>query len=455
MLLAEALAVEKGEVVAFVGAGGKTTAMFRLGRELASQGWRVLVTTTTMIRPPALQPGEGLVLAHDRQQALGLASEALGQNHLLTVATQHLPAQNKLKGVPPDWIAALMPLADAILIEADGSKGLPLKAPAAHEPVIPAETSLLVPVVGIDAVGRTLSEENVHRPERVAARSGLALGDVITPAAVAAGLGHPQGALKNPPSHARIVPLINQVQSQTALDAARDIAARVKARQGGAEVQRVVIAALAADDAVTECWRRVSAVILAAGGSTRLGQPKQLLPVGGSTMIEHVLQAVMGTTVDEIIVVLGHAAGEIAPHIPAGCQIVLNQDWQAGISSSIQAGLQAVHPRAEAVLFILADQPLLTSAALERILYAYYGTTKAIVAPVYRGQRGTPALFERRTFAALRSLRGDVGGSQVIRQLPHEVLPVEMEAAEMLFDVDTISDYEQLLKQGQTCDRPS
>lgn len=455
MRLAEGLAVENGEVVAFVGAGGKTTAMFRLGRELTSRNWRVLVTTTTMIRPPTLQPGEGLVLARDRQQALELAAEALSQNHLLTLATQHLPALNKLKGVPPDWIAALMPLADVVLIEADGSRGLPLKAPAAHEPVIPPETSLLVPVVGIDAVGLTLSEENVHRPALVAALTGLALGDVITTAAVAAVLVHPQGALKNTPSHSRIVPLINKVQSETALDAARDVAARVKAHRGRPEVQRVVIAALAADDPVTERWRRVSAVILAAGGSTRLGQPKQLLPVGGSTMIEHVLRAVMGTDVDQIIVVLGHAAAEIAPHIPAGCQIVLNQDWQAGIGSSIQAGLEAAHHRAEAVLFILADQPLLTSAALERILFAYYGTTKAIVVPVYSGQRGAPALFDRRTFAALRSLRGDVGGREVIRQLPHEVLLVEMEAAEMLFDVDTASDYEQLLKQGQICHRPS
>jgi molybdenum cofactor cytidylyltransferase len=455
MRLWEALSVQKGEAVAFVGGGGKTTAMYRLGHELANQGWRVIVTTTTMIRPPTLESGEDLVVADDHAQALGLTKKALGQNHLVTLAAQHLPADNKLKGVPPDWIASLLPLADAVLIEADGSRGLPLKAPAAHEPVIPAETSLLVPIVGIDAVGLPLSEETVHRPALFAALTGLAPGDLIATAAVSALLVHPQGALKNAPAHARIVPLVNKVQSEAALDAARDIAARVMAHEGEPELQRVLIAAVATDDPVTECWRRVSAVVLAAGGSTRLGCPKQLLPVSGTpgtgrTMIEHVLFGVMGTSVDEVIVVLGYAAAEIAPHIPAGCRTVLNPDWEAGISSSIRAGLEAAHRRAEAVLFVLADQPLLTGTALERILRVYYGTTKAIVAPVYRGQRGAPALFDRRLFPALRSLRGDVGGREVIRQFPRDVLAVEMGTPEMFLDVDTASDYEELLKHARS-----
>ncbi len=463
MRLWKALGVHKGESVAFVGAGGKTTAMVCLGRELASRDWHVIVTTTTMIRPPTLQSDEDLVVADDHARALDLIKKALGQNHLVTLAAQHLPAENKLKGVPPDWIASLLPLADAVLIEADGSRGLPLKAPAAHEPVIPAETSLLVPIVGIDAVGLPLSEETVHRPALVAALTGLAPGDVITTAAVSALLVHPQGALKNAPAHARIVPLINKAQSEAALDAARDIAARVMAREGEPELQRMLIAAVATDDPVIECWRRVSAVVLAAGGSSRLGRPKQLLPMigtpprhplggagTGSTMIEHVLHVVMGTSVDEVIVVLGHAAAEIAPHIPAGCRIVLNPGWEAGISSSIQAGLEAVHRRAEAVLFVLADQPLLSGTALERILRAYYATTKAIIAPVYHGQPGAPALFDRRLFAALRSLRGDVGGREVIRQFAHEVLPVEMDAPEIFLDVDTASDYEELLKHARS-----
>ena len=102
----------------------------------------------------------------------------------------------------------------------------------------------------------------------------------------------------------------------------------------------------------------------------------------------------------------------------------------------------------EAVLFVLADQPRLTGAALERILHAYYSTARGIVNPVYKEQRGVPALFDRRLFAALRALRGDVGGREVIRQFPAEVLPVEMETPETFLDVDTAADYEQILQQG-------
>ena len=461
MRLCEALRVSQGDVVSFVGAGGKTSAMYRLGRELARQDWRVIVTTTTMIRPPTLQPGEGLVVADDLTQALDLIQKALSQNHrpkrgygvpMVTLAAQQLPAENKLKGVPPGWIASLTHLADVVLIEADGSRGLPIKAPAAHEPVVPVETSLLIPVVGIDAVGLPLSAETAHRPALVAALTGLAMGDVITTATVSGLLVHPQGALKGAPPHARVAALINKVEDEAALDTARHIAAQIKSAPA---LERVLIGAVASgetiavatDDPIVECWRRVSAAVLAGGGSKRLGRTKQLLPVSGTTMIEHVLHTVLDTSVDEVIVVLGHAAAEIAPHIPVGCRTVVNPDWQDGISSSIRAGLQAMDHRSEAALFVLADQPLLTSAALQRILYAYYGTTKAIVAPVYRGQRGAPALFDRRMFSALRSLNGDVGGHEVIQQFPHEVLPVEMEAAQMFLDVDTAADYEQLRRQ--------
>ena len=196
-----------------------------------------------------------------------------------------------------------------------------------------------------------------------------------------------------------------------------------------------------------ECWRRVSAVVLAAGASTRFGLPKQLLPVAGTTMIEHILNIVVATQVDEVVVVLGHSATQVAKHIPPGCRTVLNKDWEAGISSSIRAGLAAIDHQAEAALFVLADQPQVTSAAIERILQAYYGSTKPIVAPVYHGQRGTPVLFDRRLFPALKALRGDVGGREVMARLADEIATVEMESPEMFLDIDTAADYHRFLER--------
>lgn len=444
MHLWEALHVQRGDVVSFVGAGGKTTAMYRLGRELAELGWRVITTTTTMIRPPAAHQTDVLLVEEQAEQALCRVDEALQRWRRVTLASQRLAAEDKLKGVDPTLVAQLVPLCDAILVEADGARGLSLKAPAAYEPVVPAATKLLIPVVGIDAVGRRLTEEAAHRPKLIAQLTGLACGEVITSSAVACLLLHPQGALKGAPAGARIVPLINKVQDEATLALARQVAAQVK---GNSSIDRILIGAVASDDPLIECWRRVAAIVLAAGASTRFGCPKQLLPIAESTMLEHVLRTVMSAPVDETIVVLGSAAAQIAEHVPAGCRTVWNADWEMGISSSVRAGLEAISPKAEAALFVQADQPNLTRTALERILQAYYGTTKAIVVPTCQGQRGTPVLFDRRLFAELSALRGDVGGREVIARFADQVLPAEIQSPDVFVDIDTPADYERFLKR--------
>jgi molybdenum cofactor cytidylyltransferase len=455
MHLWEGLQVHKGEVISFVGAGGKTTAMYRLGRELAGLGWRVITTTTTMIRPPSPEETDALIVEGNPAQALLMAEEALRHKGLITVVSQPLETENKLKGVEPGQVAALAALADAVIVEADGAKGLSLKAPAAHEPVVPAGTTLLVPVVGVDAVGRRLAEGTVHRPELVARLTKVPLGETISGALLATLLVHPQGALKGTPADARVMPLINKVHDEAALVTAREIARRIK---GNPSLERVLIGAVASDDPILECWRRVAAVVLAAGASRRFGQPKLILPVLGTTIIERVLNAVMATSVDEVVVVLGHSAAQIAERIPAGCKTVLNEAWKTGISSSIRAGLEAIdgsdgpspgRGRVEALLFVLADQPQVKSEEIERVLQAYYGSMKPIVVPVYHGQRGTPALFDRSLFSALKNLRGDVGGRQLIGRFADRMLAVEMQSSDMFFDIDTPVAYEEFLERNR------
>nr|MBC7244320.1 putative selenium-dependent hydroxylase accessory protein YqeC [Chloroflexota bacterium] len=446
MQLWEALQVHKGDVISFVGAGGKTTAMCRLGRELVSLGWHVIVTTTTMIRPPSLGPMEDLVVSSDPAEALCLVKESLHHNSLITLAAQRLETENKLKGIDLGLVETLINLADAIIIEADGAKGRSLKAPAAYEPVVPIETTLFVPVVGVDVVGSTLGEEAVHRPQLVAELTGLTPGEVINASVLAKLLVHEQGALKGAPAHARVMPFINKVQDDRALAIARQIARQIKA---ASPLDRVLIGAAATDNPVMECWRRVSAVVLAAGASKRFGMPKQLLPIAGKTMIEHVLDAVMATSVDEVIVVLGCSAEQITPCIPSACRTVWNEKWEAGMSSSICAGLEAIDRRSEAALFVLADQPLVTSSALERILLAYYRTTKPIVASSCEGRRSPPALFDRCLFPELKALHGDIGGRQVIARFEDKVVPVEVESPEICCDIDTDADYRRLLERIQ------
>ncbi len=437
--------VRKGEVVSFVGAGGKTTAMYRLARELAGQGWQVIATTTTKIRPPSLAEADVLVVERDSAQALRSVAEALQHGGVVALAAERLERENKLRGIQPGLVTQLAGLAEAIVVEADGARGRSLKAPASYEPVVPADTTLLVPVVGIDVVGSSLGEETVHRPKLVSELTGLGCGEPIEPSVVSKLLIHESGALKGAPAHSRVLPLINKVHDMAELAAARQIAADIK---GHARLSRVLIGAVADKDPITECWRRVSAVVLAAGASKRLGFPKQLLDIGGSKMIEHVLRALRVTSVDEIMVVLGHEAAQVARYVPTWCEVVYNANWEEGIASSMRAGLGAMDRRAEAAIFILADQPNVGSQAIERILQAYYGTSRPIVVPAYQGQRGNPVLFDRCLFPVLETLQGDVGGRQVLARSVGQTLTVEMPSAEVFFDIDTAEDYHLFRSKG-------
>ena len=444
MRLREALQVRRGEVIALVGAGGKTTAMYRLARELADEGWRVITTTTTMIRPPSAEQSESWIVEPALVKALDLTRRALQRQRRVTLATAYRASEDKLQGVDCSWIAELIQLADAVIVEADGARGRSLKAPAPYEPVVPENTTLLVPVAAVDAVGQPLDDNAVHRPESVAQVTGLPMGDTIKADTLAQLFTHERGALKSVPAQCRVMPLLNKVGNAMELATARNIALAI---HGHSALDRVLLATVMSANPVVECWRRVSAIVLAAGGARRFGAPKLLVPVAGRTLIEHTVLAAQASCAQEVIVVLGHGAPEIAGLLPEGCRAVLNKDWGEGISSSLHAGLAAMDHRSEAALFIQADQPYLSGAALDDILHAYYGSTKAMIVPVHQGRRGTPIVFDRRVFPQLDALRGDVGGRELLTRLPGDVETVPMPSAELFLDIDTPADYEQYLER--------
>ncbi len=190
---------------------------------------------------------------------------------------------------------------------------------------------------------------------------------------------------------------------------------------------------------------KVSAVVLAAGCSERMGWPKQLLPVNGTPMLVHVIDAILGAGIDEVVVVLGCAAERIAP-VLAGLtvSIVVNEAWPEGLASSVRTGLAAVTPQAEAVVFAPADLPRLTAAAVRAVVQRYAATRRPIVVPVYAGRRGNPVLFARCLFAELGALRGDQGGRALLATHQADVEAVEVSDAGILLDVDTPGDYEAL-----------
>ena len=166
---------------------------------------------------------------------------------------------------------AVLPEVDYLLIEADGSRERPFKAPAAHESVIPDWSTLVIPVVGLDALGQPLGVGCVHRPEIVAQLAGCLLGTPITPAMIAAIIGHPQGGCKNAPANARIVPFLNKADMMSLAAAGRQIAEMLLQAPW---IEHVLIGAVATADPVWECVRRPQAV-----RPTLTGHPS-VLPAG-------------------------------------------------------------------------------------------------------------------------------------------------------------------------------
>ncbi len=241
MKLKEALDIKPGEVISLVGAGGKTTLMFALAGELASDGKPVITTTTTKIFKPSSTDTPFLLMEADEEQMLRALRQNLDQYRHITLVGEKL-SSGKLDGVSPGFVARLAELNQVsyIIVEADGAARKPLKAPNTTEPVIPDNTSLVIPVVGIDAVGCRLTEDEVFRPEIVSRLLGLPLGEVVSAEGIATLLTHPQGIIKGSPAHARIVPFINKVDLDEGLSKGRDLASRILAMRHP-QIEQVVL----------------------------------------------------------------------------------------------------------------------------------------------------------------------------------------------------------------------
>jgi len=189
----------------------------------------------------------------------------------------------------------------------------------------------------------------------------------------------------------------------------------------------------------------ISVILLAAGGSSRLGAPKQLVMYKGKTLLRRSAQAAVGSRCGQVIVVFG----SVDPALDAelhGLTIkrVVNTDWQCGIGTSIRCGMEALRPGTEAVVIMLCDQPLVTSDLLNRLMDMYHTSGSQIVASEYAETVGVPALFSDTYFTDLLSLPPDHGAKKLLLSHASGVLSVPFPAG--IIDVDTPEDVERLNK---------
>jgi molybdenum cofactor cytidylyltransferase len=451
--LAEALRVHSSPCIAFIGSGGKTTAMFQLARTLSrradgqshveaqeERSSPVIVTATSHLG--AWQPGlaDQHIIA-DTSDPIEKLEHGLKGIILVTGemdGDRTKPVNNNLM----NWLQQFCGYHSIpLLIEADGSRGKPLKAWAEHEPPIPEFVEYVVQVVGLTGLGKSLNNKNVHRPEIFSKLSGLSIGESTTADSLIRVLKHSESGLKNIPANARKVVLLNQADTHELQSAAQGLAQALIP-----EYDSVIISSLE-QEKIFAVHEPVAGIILAAGESSRFGQPKQLLDWKGQPFVRAVAKTALEAGLSSVFVVTGANAEQVEFAVKGlNVSVIKNEDWKSGQGSSIRAAVKTLtlsHSKTGGAIFLLTDQPQVTTSIIRALVEKHAEGLYPIVAPMVIDQRANPVLFDRITFSDLMTLEGEVGGRAIFHKHRVEYLPWHDD--HLLLDVDTPEMYQRLI----------
>jgi molybdenum cofactor cytidylyltransferase len=185
----------------------------------------------------------------------------------------------------------------------------------------------------------------------------------------------------------------------------------------------------------------ISAIVLAAGKSERMGSPKALLPISGRTFLENVLDAISRTSIEQTIVVVGHHQKEIEASLRLP-SVVFNPDYEKGMITSFQAGIRALSWDASGAFLFLVDHPLVEAATIEAMIMNL--APNRIILPTFQGRRGHPVLFSADVLEEILALPSTEGANIVVRKDPGRIVEVPVNAPGILVDIDTPEQFEQL-----------
>ncbi len=442
---------EKG-LIAVYGAGGKTTILERLAGEICRAGKKVILTTTTRMLRPAGMP---VVVGGSLESAAGGLRRELREHDLVALCSAVTPgAGGKMAGVEVSWVEEIWQsgLAQFVLVEADGAAGRPIKGYAPYEPVLPPGATLVIPVLGLDGIGSAASPEAVHRCQQFCDLTGVERGRPVNVRHFAGCLLFMLECGGRQSPHARIIPVINKCDLLADLKLARAVA---DAAATFRRAERILFCAAREEEpariglelSAGRARPFASGVILAAGQSSRMGREKLSLPLGEKTILEHSVGSALQGGLDEVIVVTRPEESGRVQRTFSGTAVktVVNPFYRRGIASSLQAGLGAVSWRSQGAVIALGDQPFVTADVYELLLKSYSRCLSLITYPLYKGKRGHPVLFDRRTWGMLMRLQGDSGGKELLSTIPAaRQCAVEAPHPGILVDIDTPQQYRDL-----------
>jgi len=429
----------KKDMICIVGAGGKTSVLFQLAEELSAKGCKVLVTTTTAIYHPGSGQYDRLLVGPDEAPVLFDDHAIKG----ITVYGRAVSDQGKLLGASPGFLddVYLKGNFDYIIVEGDGSKGRPVKAPAAHEPVIPSQTGKLLGIIGIDCIGREVSEEAVHRPELFSKLTGYDAGSLIEAETLVRLVLHEEGLFKAAPEYAERYLVLNKADGEKEKKCAAEMVRALRGAETG--LTGIIVSSFKKPG-----FRKaggISGIILAAGASKRMGTNKLLLPIGGVPVIERVIRAATESDLGEIILVYGSdTVKESGDKYKA--KTVSNAQPQLGQSLSVRLGVDNASVYADGFMFLVGDQPYITAEMINKLIESFASGDYSAVVPMYNGRRGNPVIFSNSLRERLMKLEGDSGGRVLLEKLTGEIAAVDMGDELSGLDMDTREEYEMLLK---------
>ena len=399
-------------IVSFIGAGGKTSLLKALAVSALSRGLSVLTTTTARVRTSEFSSPPFAPVRLGETTPSGLKS--ICRNGNIPFIHDGIEGQ-KFRGIPTVKVRPVGKGFGAVLVEADGGKGMPLKRLRDHEPPLPPGGNVVL-VVGADATGRPV-EEACFNWEGAMAHGIVKKGQVLDAATIRRILYDPRGYLDvagNRPmllavNKSDIAGGAEQLARElyhpimlgvfiTHVDGGRTISARIENR-----------------------GKRIAAVVLAAGESKRFGALKQNAPMGSGTVLGNVLQNVLAARgLEKVVVVLGHRHDEVRRSLGKTFQdrrlcFIINEDHLSGMSTSIRAGVR-IAGRCDAVAIFLGDQPFIGPSAIESVLEGYLSRPCRLAYAVAGSRRGHPVLLGRELFAELATMEGDVGARDVVER---------------------------------------
>jgi len=428
----------ESDQIAWVGAGGKTSLIFSVAKELFAN--KCVITSTTKMAKYEIE------LADQSIKLKTLENFNVDVIKGITLIYQELVENDKTKivGIEKNELGKLSRLLHRhqipLLIEADGSQRKPSKFPASYEPNTPPFVNKVCVVVGLSAIGNPLTIDYFHRPEEISKVLNIPLGTEIKIEHIYTLLSHPRGGLKNIPDQAEKILFLNQADRYVNTKEINDLALKLKGFYDHVLLTEIHDYNLE----IRAHWGKIGCVVLAAGEGSRFGGLKQLAIYQNKTFIENVIGIAQSVNFDQIVVVLGSNFEKIVSFINKDqIKVINNKDWKAGQSTSVKKGVSLFKgEKFDAILFLLVDQPQISISMINDVLNLFAYKKENIIVHNYKGQFRHPILFSKHTFDDLMEIRGDQGGRQLFKKFPP--LQINLENDFLAIDIDTKNDLKKL-----------